>query len=204
MEGGEFVEKLKRCGWVKGNRWNMLYHDDEWGVPVHDDRKLFEFLILEGSQAGLSWLTILKRREAYREAFDNFDFERIAFYNDEKIESLMNNKEIIRNRRKIEAAVNNARRFIEIVDSCGSFDTYIWSFVKHKTIQNTWECQGDVPSETDISREMSRDLKKKGFKFVGPTICYAFMQATGMVNDHETGCFRYRDIQEYGEKNKRL
>lgn len=189
------MEKAKRCQWVKGNRWNMLYHDAEWGVPVHDDRKLFEFLILEGAQAGLSWLTILKRREAYRQAFDNFDFVKIACYNDEKIESLMDNKGIIRNRRKIEAAVNNARRFIELVDTHGSFDTYIWSFVKNKTIQNAWESPEEIPSETDISREMSRELKKKGFKFVGPTICYAFMQATGMVNDHETGCFRHEEIQ---------
>ncbi len=195
MKGGVSVEKAKRCQWVKGNRWNMLYHDAEWGVPVHDDRKLFEFLILEGAQAGLSWLTILKRREAYRQAFDNFDFVKIACYNDEKIESLMDNKGIIRNRRKIEAAVNNARRFIELVDTHGSFDTYIWSFVKHKTIQNAWESPEEIPSETDISREMSRELKKKGFKFVGPTICYAFMQATGMVNDHETGCFRHEEIQ---------
>jgi len=198
------VEKAERCEWVKGNKWNMLYHDAEWGVPLHDDRKLFEFLILEGVQAGLSWLTVLKRREAYREAFDNFDFEKVACYNDEKMESLMHNKGIIRNRRKIEAAVNNARKFIGIVDSCGSFDTYIWSFVKHKTIQNAWKCQDEIPSETDISREMSRDLKNKGFKFVGPTICYAFMQATGMVNDHETGCFRYSEIQNHCETEQTM
>jgi len=182
----------------------MLYHDSEWGVPVHDDRKLFEFLILEGAQAGLSWLTILKRREAYREAFDDFDFKTIACYSDEKIESLMNNKDIIRNRRKIEAAVTNARRFVELVESRGSFDNYIWSFVNYRTIQNAWECPKDIPSQTDISREMSRELKDRGFKFVGPVICYAFMQAVGMVNDHERECFRYREIKKRCEKEQTM
>jgi len=182
----------------------MIYHDSEWGVPVHDDRKLFEFLILEGAQAGLSWLTILKRREAYREAFDDFDFKTIACYSDEKIESLMNNKDIIRNRRKIEAAVTNARRFVELVESRGSFDSYIWSFVNYRTIQNEWECPEDIPSQTDISREMSRELKDRGFKFVGPVICYAFMQAVGMVNDHERECFRYREIKKRCEKEQTM
>lgn len=185
---------LKRCAWVKGNEWNRAYHDNEWGVPVHDDRLLFEFLILEGAQAGLSWLSILKRREEYRKAFDNFNFNLVANYDDEKIEALMKNSGIIRNRRKIEAAVNNAKRFIEIIESKGSFDAYIWSFVDYKPIQNEWDKMQDVPAETDLSRKLSMDLKRKGFKFVGPIICYSLMQAVGMVNDHEKGCFRYKEI----------
>jgi len=161
---------------------------------VHDDRLLFEFLILEGAQAGLSWLTILKRREAYRKAFDNFDFRLVAFYDNEKIEGLMKNSGIIRNRRKIGAAVNNARRFMEIIESHGSFDSYIWAFVDYKPIQNVWDKTHDMPAETDLSKRMSADLKKKGFKFVGPIICYSFMQAVGMVNDHDNECFRYEEI----------
>lgn len=177
------------------NEWNRLYHDREWGVPVHDDVRLFEFLILEGAQAGLSWLTILKRRENYRKAFDGFDFHKIARYGEAEKEALRQNPGIIRNRLKIEAAVNNARRTLEIIESHGSLDAYLWSFVGHRPVQNAWERPEDIPSETEISRSMSRDLKQRGFKFVGPTICYAFMQAVGMVNDHETGCFRHGEVR---------
>ncbi len=198
------MEDVKRCEWVKGNEWNRAYHDEEWGVPVHEDRQLFEFLILEGAQAGLSWLTILKRRAAYREAFDNFDFRLVACYDDERVEALMKNSGIIRNRRKIEAAISNARRFMEIVESHGSFDAYIWAFVDHKPIQNAWDKMQDMPAENDLSKRMSAELKKKGFKFVGPIICYSFMQAVGMINDHEKECFRHEEIRSLTKQIKVL
>lgn len=174
-----------------GNELNVEYHDLEWGVPVYDDRLLFEFLILEGAQAGLSWLTILKRRDNYRQAFDNFDAEIVANYPTTKIQKLLNNSGIIRNKLKIEAAVLNAKSFLKLQDEFGSFSKYIWSFVDGKPILNSWLNLSQVPAKTAISDTMSKDLKKRGFKFVGSTICYAFMQAVGLVNDHTVNCFRY-------------
>lgn len=184
-----------RCPWAKEDPLIIEYHDKEWGIPVHDDNLLFEFLVLEGAQAGLSWITVLKKRENYRKAFDNFDPTKIAHYNEKKIEELMDNPGIIRNRRKITSAVANAKAVLEIQREFGSFDSYIWQFVGGKPIQNKWKTMTDVPSFTVESQEMSKDLKKRGFKFVGPTICYAFMQAVGMVNDHIKDCFRYSEIE---------
>jgi DNA-3-methyladenine glycosylase I len=171
----------------------MAYHDEEWGVPLHDDDKLFEFLILEGFQAGLSWSTILNKREAFREAFDNFEAKIIAEYDDDKVTELLQNKGIIRNKLKIKAAIKNAKVFLRIQAEHGSFDKYIWQFTNYQTIQNHFEKDADIPATTDISDKMSKQLKKDGFSFVGSTICYAFMQATGMVNDHVTSCFRYQE-----------
>jgi DNA-3-methyladenine glycosylase I len=184
----------KRCPWSISDPLYIRYHDEEWGVPVHDDRLIFEFLILEGAQAGLSWLTILKRREQYREAFDQFDPQRVAQYNENKIEQLLSNSGIIRNRLKIESAVTNARAFLAVQSEFGSFDRYIWSFVGGKPIINAWESLADIPAQTNESLAMSKDLGRRGFKFVGPTICYAHMQATGMVNDHVVECFRYAQL----------
>ncbi len=181
----------KRCDWVSDDPLYIEYHDNEWGIPVHDDRKLFEMLILEGAQAGLSWITILKKREYYREAFDNFDYEKIARYDEENIEELLANEDIIRNKLKINAAISNAKAFIKVQQEFGSFDKYIWQFVGDKVIKNKWTSLKDVPTQTEESEAMSKDLKKRGFKFVGPVICYSFMQAVGMVNDHTTDCFRY-------------
>ena len=172
----------------------MDYHDSEWGVAIHDDNRLFEFLILEGAQAGLSWLTVLKKRENYRKAFDNFDAQKIAGYGNEKIERLLQNQGIIRNRLKIEAAVRNARAFINIQNEFGSFDAYIWQFVHDITIQNARKNVHEIPARIKESEAMSKDLKERGFGFVGPTICYAFMQAVGMVNDHIIYCFRYSQL----------
>jgi DNA-3-methyladenine glycosylase I len=186
---------MKRCEWANKGGLKQSYHDKEWGVPVHDDRSLFEFLILEGAQAGLSWSTILKKREGYRKAFDNFDARRISRYCENDVSRLLVNSEIIRNKLKINAAITNARAFLQVQGQFGSFDHYIWQFVKGKPIQNAWEKVTDIPSSTPESEAMSRDLKKRGFKFVGATICYAFMQAVGMVNDHVAGCFRYKEIQ---------
>lgn len=185
----------KRCQWVEGQFDQYLkYHDEEWGVPVHNDQKHFEFLILESAQAGLSWATILKKREGYREAFANFDVEKVAQYSEEKIEELLLNPAIIRNRAKVSAAVNNAKRFIEIQKECGSFDTYIWQFVKGKPIVNKWKKMDQVPVTTPESDALSKDLKKRGFKFVGSTTIYAHMQAIGLVNDHTTDCFRHLEV----------
>lgn len=184
---------MKRCDWAK-NDLAIHYHDTEWGVPLHDDQSLFEFLILEGAQAGLSWDTILAKRENYRKAFDDFGAEKIAKYDDKKCAELLLNPGIIRNRLKIASAVRNAKCYLEIVEKEGSFDKYIWSFVNGKTIMNSWETANQVPATTPISDSMSKDLKKRGFNFVGSTIMYAFMQATGMVNDHLTSCFRYNQI----------
>lgn len=170
------------------------YHDCEWGVPLHDDLKLFELLILEGFQAGLSWLTVLKKRAAYHTAMDGFDPEKVALYDEKKILSLMQNAELIRNRLKLNAAVQNARAFLEICASCGTFDVYLWKFVGGRPITNTWYRLDQVPNQTETSLTLSRDLKRRGFKFVGPTICYAYMQAVGMVNDHIVDCFRYKEI----------
>ncbi|WFA09289.1 DNA-3-methyladenine glycosylase I [Tissierella sp. Yu-01] len=182
---------MNRCPWCIGNELYEKYHDEEWGVPVHDDKKHFEFLVLESAQAGLSWLTILKKRENYRKAYDGFDAEKIAIYGEEKIEELMNNPGIVRNRRKIEASINNAKRFLEVKKEWGSFDKYIWSFVDYKPVRNHWEELSQVPSTTELSDKISKDLKKRGFKFLGSTIIYAHIQATGLVNDHLVTCFRY-------------
>ena len=186
--------RQKRCSWCGKDALYVAYHDQEWGVPLHDDQKLFEFLILEGAQAGLSWLTILKKRDAYRKAYYQFDIEKVARFNSRSIERLMNNSGIVRNRLKIEASINNARAFLEVQDEFGSFDEYIWQFAGGKTIRNAWQTIDQVPAWTTESTAMSKDLKQRGFKFVGPTICYAFMQAAGMVNDHLVGCFRYRQV----------
>jgi DNA-3-methyladenine glycosylase I len=183
-----------RCEWASNDPLIIEYHDREWGVPVHDDLLLFEFLILEGAQAGLSWTTILRKRESYRRAFDGFDPVVVAGYDDRKVEELMANQGIVRNRRKIQAAIDNARAFIMIQKEFGSFDAYIWRFVGNRPIRNSWKNLTDLPAETKESRQMSTDLKKRGFSFVGPTICYAFMQAVGMVNDHTVDCFRYSEI----------
>ena len=184
-----------RCPWAKEDPLLIEYHDNEWGNPVHDDNLLFEFMILEGAQAGLSWITVLKKRKNYRKAFDNFDPAKIAHYNEEKIEELMNNTGIIRNRRKITAAIASAKAVLKIQEEQGSFDKYIWQFVGGKPIQNKWKHTEDLPPFTIESENMSKDLKKRGFKFVGPTICYAFMQAVGMVNDHVVDCFRHSEIE---------
>ena len=184
---------MKRCSWAT-NDLNIPYHDTEWGVPVHDDNKLFEFLILEGAQAGLSWDTVLRKREAYREAFVGFDPARVAKFSDAKMERLITNDGIIRNRLKIASAVGNAKAFLRVQDEVGSFDKYIWSFVGGRPTVNKLK-GGDVPARTDVSDAISKDLKKRGFSFVGSTIIYAFMQATGMVNDHLMSCFRYKECQ---------
>jgi DNA-3-methyladenine glycosylase I len=186
---------MKRCKWCEGDDLYIKYHDEEWGVPVHDDIKHFEFLILEGVQAGLSWLLVLRKRENYRKAYDNFNPLKVARYNNKKIEELMNNKGIIRNRKKIEASVNNAIRFLEIQDDFGSFDSYIWNYVGNKPIINSWIRDSDIPSKTDLSDEISIDLKDRGFKFVGSKVIYSHMQAIGLVNDHIIDCFRYDDLR---------
>lgn len=171
------------------------YHDEEWGVPLHDERALFEFLILEGAQAGLSWITILKKRAAYRDAFDNFDVARVARYDADKIESLLQNPGIVRNRLKVQSAVTNAQKFLDVQEEFGSFDAFIWRFTEGMPQQNHWRSLAEVPASTAISDAMSKELKRRGFKFVGSTICYAFMQATGMVNDHTKDCFRYTELK---------
>ncbi len=187
----------KRCRWVpQDNPLYVKYHDEEWGVPVHDDRLLFEFLVLEGAQAGLSWLTILRKRENYRKALDGFDARKIKQYKKNKIEELMQNPGIIRNRRKIEASITNAAAFLDIQAEYGSFDTFIWDFVKGKPIVNRWKTIKEIPATTTLSDAVSKELKRRGFKFVGSTICYAHMQATGMVNDHTMDCFRYNEIKK--------
>lgn len=183
-----------RCAWAGSDPLYIEYHDQEWGLPVHDDRTLFEFLILEGAQAGLSWITILRKRENYRAAFDNFDPAIIAAYGPDKVAELLANPGIIRNRLKIAAAITNAQRFLEVQAGFGSFDAYIWQFTEGRVKQNAWERMADIPAETAESQAMSKDLKRRGFKFVGPTICYAHMQATGMVNDHVIDCFRYLEL----------
>jgi DNA-3-methyladenine glycosylase I len=185
---------LNRCAWAKGEIYEA-YHDQEWGVPLHDDRLLFEFIILDGAQAGLSWLTILKKRENYRRAFDHFDAAKIARYTERKIEKLLADPGIVRNRLKVNAAVTNARAFLAVQKEFGSFDAYIWQFVGGRPIQNAWSSLQQIPARTEESDAMSRDLIKRGFKFAGSTICYAFMQAAGMVNDHMTGCFRHAQVR---------
>jgi DNA-3-methyladenine glycosylase I len=188
------MTEVIRCGWVTDDPVYIAYHDEEWGVPVHDDRKLFEFLILEGAQAGLSWLTILKRRNGYRKAFANFDPEKVARYSEKKIETLLQDKGLIRNRLKVNAAVRNARVFLKVQEEFGSFDAYSWRFVDGEPIVNTYETQAEVPTTSPISDAFSKDLKQRGFSFVGSTIIYAHMQAVGMVNDHLLSCFRYREV----------
>ncbi|MCF8297046.1 MAG: DNA-3-methyladenine glycosylase I [Saprospiraceae bacterium] len=184
----------QRCTWPGANELMIKYHDEEWGVPLHDDNKLFEFVLLDSFQAGLSWSTILKKRENFRKAFDNFDYKKIAKYNEMKINELLQNAGIIRNKLKIKATITNAQNFIKIQNEFGSFDKYIWQFVDFKTIQNKCKEFKDIPVTTAESDAMSKDLKKRGFKFVGSTICYAFMQAAGMVNDHTVDCFRCKEI----------
>lgn len=183
-----------RCAWAGELPIYVEYHDREWGRPVHDDRKLFEMLVLEGMQAGLSWITVLKKREAFRAAFDGFDPAKVARYGDAKIEALLANQGIIRNRLKVNAAVTNARAFLAVQAAHGSFDRFLWSYVGGTPIQNHWETMAEIPARTPLSDQISRDLKKLGFKFVGSTIVYAFMQAVGMVNDHVTGCFAYQEL----------
>jgi DNA-3-methyladenine glycosylase I len=185
---------MTRCAWAGSDPLYLAYHDDEWGVPLHDDRRLFEMLVLEGAQAGLSWITILRKRGAYRKAFDRFDPAKIARYDAKKIRMLLEDPGIVRNRLKIDAAVKNARAFLEVQDEIGSFDRYIWQFVGGHPKRNAWRSPKQVPAKTAESDAMSKDLRSRGFGFVGSTICYAFMQATGMVNDHTTDCFRYRAV----------
>ena len=186
----------KRCEWAGDDPLYVAYHDSEWGVPVHDDRLLFELLILEGAQAGLSWITILRKRESYREAFDGFDPERVARYRKARVEKLLANPGIVRNRLKVESTVVNAKAFIAVQDEHGSFDRFIWQFVGGEPKVNAWKSLAELPATTPESDAMSKELKRRGFKFVGSTICYAFMQAVGMVNDHVVGCFRYREISQ--------
>ncbi|MFU8842663.1 MAG: DNA-3-methyladenine glycosylase I [Bacteroidales bacterium] len=185
---------MERCTWPANNPLMLAYHDKEWGVPVHDDHKHFEFMVLDTFQAGLSWSVVLKKREGFRKAFDGFRFEKIASYDASKIQELLVNEEIIRNRLKISSTVNNARRFLEIRKEYGSFDRFIWSFTGHKTIVNQWKSIGQIPSASKESDTMSRELQKRGFRFTGSTICYAYMQAAGMVNDHLMHCFRYQEL----------
>ncbi|HYW33830.1 MAG TPA: DNA-3-methyladenine glycosylase I [Balneolaceae bacterium] len=188
-----------RCPWCDNTFEKYVqYHDEEWGVPVHDDRTQFEFLVLESAQAGLSWSTILKKREGYRNAFADFNVSKVARFDEQKIQQLLRDPEIVRNELKIRSAVSNARHFIEIKEEFGSFNDYIWSFVNGSPIQNHWETMDEVPANTEISQKMADDLKKRGFKFTGPTVMYAHMQATGMVNDHLTNCFRHKIIQKMG------
>lgn len=183
-----------RCAWCGDDPLYRAYHDQEWGVPAHDDRVLFEFLLLEGAQAGLSWITILRKRENYRRAFDGFDARKIARYGDSELGALLAEPGIVRNRLKVRAAVANARGFLDVQTEFGSFDAYVWRFVAGRPLTNAWRSLADVPARTPVSDAMSKDLAARGFKFVGSTICYAFMQAVGMVNDHTTDCFRYREM----------
>jgi len=185
----------QRCGWCGSDPLYVEYHDREWGVPVWDDNTLFEFLVLEGAQAGLSWITVLRKREAYRQAFDNFNAEKIARYTDKKLEKLLQNPAIIRNRLKVFGSRKNARAFLEVQSEMGSFANYIWDFVDGEPIQNAWRSLADVPATSPVSDALSKDMKKRGFTFVGSTIMYAHMQATGMVNDHTTDCFRHAECR---------
>ena len=181
---------MNRCKWAKDEP-NTTYHDKEWGRPQHDDTKLFEFLILEGAQAGLSWITILKRRDGYRKAFSDFDALKVSKYTQKRVEKLLQDESIIRNKLKVNSAINNAKAFLKVQVEFGSFDEYLWGFVNHKPIKNKFKKLSDIPASTEISEKLSKDLKKRGFSFVGPTICYALMQAIGMVNDHTTQCFMH-------------
>jgi DNA-3-methyladenine glycosylase I len=189
------ADEIRRCAWVGNESLYQAYHDEEWGVPVHDDRLLFEFLVLEGAQAGLSWLTILRKREGYRRAFAGFQPEVVAAYGPPDVERLVVDPAVIRNRLKIESAVTNAQAFLRVKEEFGSFDAYIWGFTGGGTIHNAWKTTAEIPAKTLEAERMSADLKKRGFRFVGPTICYAHMQATGMVNDHTVDCFRYQELR---------
>lgn len=190
------MENKKRCGWCEGDALYEAYHDEEWGVPLYDDHRLFEFLILETFQAGLSWITILRKRENFRKAFDNFEFKKIANYSEEKIAELMQDSGIIRNKLKILASVANARAYMAVQEEFGSFSEYIWDFVNAEPLQNNLKSYKEAPAQTELSQKISKDLKKRRFKFVGPTVVYAHMQATGMVNDHEINCFRHKEVQK--------
>lgn len=185
---------ISRCAWPGDDPLYIEYHDQEWGVPLHDDHTHFEFLVLDGAQAGLSWITILRKRQAYREAFDYFDPQIVAAYDETKIEELMANAGIVRNRQKINSAVKNARAFLRVQEEFGRFDTYIWGFVNGNPIQNAWPDMASIPAKTPLSETISKDLKKRGFSFVGPTIIYAYIQAAGLVNDHVVDCFRYQEV----------
>lgn len=193
------MSDLIRCPWAGTDPLYVAYHDTEWGVPVHDDRTLFEFLILEGAQAGLSWSTILKKRDNYRRAFDNFDPAAVAAYDEDKIAALLADPGIVRNRLKVRAAVRNAAAFLKVQEEFGSFDAYVWRFVGGRPIVNQWQSLRELPAETAESRALSKDLQKRGFTFVGPTITYALMQAVGLVNDHLVSCFRYQDLRGLGD-----
>ncbi|NBC28377.1 MAG: DNA-3-methyladenine glycosylase I [Spirochaetes bacterium] len=197
------MSEAGRCPWCGDDPLYVRYHDEEWGVPVHDDRRHFEFLMLEAAQAGLSWLTVLKRRDGYREAFAGFNPEEVARFDEETVETLLANPRIIRNRRKVVAAVENAKRFLEIQREFGSFDSYFWSFTGEATIQNAWATLDEVPVFTPEAEAASQDLKSRGFKFVGPTIIYAHMQAAGLVNDHLVSCFRHAELREIGNGDVR-
>ncbi|TFF89018.1 MAG: DNA-3-methyladenine glycosylase I [Promethearchaeota archaeon] len=186
---------VKRCEWAEYNKEMKEYHDNEWGTPEHDDRKLFENIVLQGSQAGLSWNTILQKRVNYRKVFKNFDYEKVVEYDEEKIEELLQNDGIVRNRLKIESAISNAKTFLKIRKEFGTFNKYIWQFVDFKPIHNSWESLEQIPGKTELSVKISKDMKKRGFKFVGPTIVYALMQSIGMVNDHLSYCFRYQELK---------
>ncbi|MFC2084759.1 DNA-3-methyladenine glycosylase I [Bacteroidota bacterium] len=188
-------KNVRRCEWCGSDPLYIKYHDEEWGKPVHTDRKLFEMLTLDGAQAGLSWITILRKRNNYRKAFDSFDPAKVALYNELKIKELLENPGIVRNRKKIESAINNARALINIKKEIGSFNKYIWRFVDFKPIINRFKKLGEIPAKTELSDEISRDLKERGFSFIGSTICYALMQSIGMVNDHLTHCFRYEELR---------
>lgn len=186
---------IERCPWCGEDPLYVQYHDQEWGVPVYDDRRHFEFLVLESAQAGLSWITILRKREAYRSAYSGFDPELVAAYDQSVIEEMLQNKALIRNRRKIEASINNARRFLDIQDQFGSFSEYLWCFVEGKPVIGAWRKLAQIPAATALSKRVSRDLKERGFQFVGPIIVYSHLQATGLVNDHLESCFRFRELQ---------
>ncbi len=191
---------VNRCKWANHHELLKVYHDEEWGLPIHDERALYECLVLQGNQAGLSWMTILKKRDNYRKAFDNFDYKKIAKYDSEKIEELMNNSNIIRNRLKINSAITNAKALLKVQKEFGSFEKYIWKFTNHKPLINGFKAYSEIPASTEISEIMNKDLKKRGFKFIGPTICYAFMQAAGMVNDHVISCFRFKEVNQLLKK----
>jgi DNA-3-methyladenine glycosylase I len=190
----------KRCGWCSDDPLYIKYHDEEWGVPLHDEHRLFEMLTLEGAQAGLSWITVLRKRENYRLAFDQFDPQRVAAYTEDKMLALLSNPGLIRNRAKIKSAINNAKCVLSLQQEFGSLDRFLWSYVDGKPIQNAWPDRGGVPARTELSDKLGKDLKKRGFGFVGSTICYAFMQAVGMVNDHETGCPQHKSVRKLGKR----
>ena len=190
------MDEQKRCEWSGQDPLYIAYHDEDWGVPVHDDRLLFEMLILEGAQAGLSWITILKRRAGYKAVFDNFDVQKVARYDEIKQKELLSDSRIIRNRLKVSSAIRNARAFITVQEEFGSFDRYLWQYVSSEPIQNKWQSLSELPAETPLSNTLSKDLKKRGFNFVGPTMCYAYMQSVGLVNDHVVGCFRHAEVAQ--------